>query len=422
MFMSYFLEHNRYMNIVGIGVILLIAFIFSKKKRHVDYKLVMNALVLQFIIGLLVLKFPLGREIVRIIADAVTRLYQFADEGAAFVFGSLSNPANPWGVIFAVKVLPIIIFFGALTSVLFYFGIIQKIVAAVNFILRPLLRTTGAESLCAISNSFLGQTEAPLLIRHYLDKMTKSEMLVVMVSGMGTISGSILAVYASFGVSASHMLAASVLAVPGSILIAKILYPETERAQIGADAKVEVCSNAENAFEAISIGTSDGMMLALNVGAMLIAFLALLALINSILLWLSGGANDLLGLMGASFALPAIDLNYIFSRLFAPFGYLLGLTGSDALKAGQLIGTKVSVNEFIAYSEMVKMHLSPRAEALITYALCGFSNFSCIGIQIGGIGALVPSKRKVLSQLGLYAVLGGALTNLLSAMIAGLLI
>lgn len=406
--LEYFLQYNRYMNLLGILVILGIAFLFSKHKSRVNLRLVLTGILLQLLIGFCVLRTDVGRWVVDKISYYISQLYQFADQGSEFVFGNLIKSDSPWGFIFAVKVLPIIIFFGAFMAVLFHFNVIQRVVGVINFFIRPLLGTSGAETLCAISNSFLGQTEAPLLIRHYLADMTRSEMLVVMVSGMATISGAILVVYAAMGVPAEHLLASCVMSIPAAIVIAKILLPETEKAKTSDGEGLEVTPSVhtENVFDALAAGTSDGLSLALNVGAMLISFLALLALINA--------------LLGAIY--PALSLQFIFAYLFAPFGYLLGFTGTDALAAGQLIGTKVAVNELIAYGDMVKMNLSERATDILTYALCGFSNFSCIGIQIGGIGALVPSKRQWLTQLGLYAVLGGALSNLMCAMMAGLLL
>lgn len=420
--MSYLLEYNRYMNLLGIFVILFIAFLFSKKRKDINYKLVINALVLQCVIGFAILRTELGRLFVGKVAAVIEGLYHFAGAGIGFVFGSLSNAEGPWGVVFAIKILPIIIFFGAFMSLLFHLGIVQLIVYIISYCMRPILGTSGAETLCAISNSFLGQTEAPLLVKPYLKNMTKSEMLVVMVSGMATISGALLAVFASMNVPAVHLLTASVMSIPASLLIAKILLPETEKAQTAGGSNIEFEHTTSNVIDAVSAGTSDGLYLALNVGAMLISFLSLLALINFLLGWGTGHINDFLSVLGVSWQLPLLNLNLIFSYLFAPFGYLLGLTGVEALKAGALLGTKVAVNEFIAFTELVSMQLSTRAEALLTYALCGFSNFSCIGIQVGGIGALVPEKRAWLCELGLYAVLGGALSNLLNAMIAGLLL
>lgn len=401
---DYLLEYNRYCNIVGIFVVLMIAYFFSFHRSRIDYRLVAYGLFLQFLIGFFVLRTDVGQYCVDIIAQGVTSLYAFADDGSRFIFGSLVDAGGPWSFIFAVKVLPVIIFFGAFMSLLFYFGIIQRIVIAINYVVQPLLGTSGAETLCAISNSFLGQTEAPLLIRHYLKTMTKSEMLVVMVSGMGTISGAILVVFAAMGVPPKHLLTASMMAIPSTLIIAKILYPETVESKT-AQISVNIKSTSANVFDAIASGTSDGLQLALNVGAMLISFIALLALINSILSTLFG-----------------ITLNAIFAYLFSPFGFLLGFNYAQAMAIGELIGTKVAVNELIAYGQLVSMDLPERAVNIVTYALCGFSNFSCIGIQIGGIGALVPEKRTWLTELGLYAVLGGTLANLLSALIAGLLL
>jgi CNT family concentrative nucleoside transporter len=421
---SYFLQYNRYLNVCGIVVVLAIAYFFSRHKKHINYALVLKALALQFTIGFFTLKTAMGIFVVERCAACVSQLYLFAQEGSGFLFGKLLNAQGPWEFIFAFQVLPVIIFFGAFMGVLFHFNIIQSVVWLLNKIVQPILGTTGAETLCAIANSFLGQTEAPLLIRHYLHAVTKSEMLVVMVSGMATISGAILVVYAGMGVPAAHLLASSVMSIPASIMIAKILYPETEKPMSSEDDAVAATTieASGNIFDAIASGTSDGLQLSLNVGAMLIAFLGLLALVNALL-----GCGCVLVQMvlvqcGSDMQVPVLSIEYIFSFLFAPFGYLLGFEGSEALQVGQLIGTKIAVNELIAYSSLVKMGLSERATMITTYALCGFSNFSCIGIQIGGIGALVPQKRAWLTQLGLYAVLGGALSNILSALVAGILL
>ena len=402
---DYLLQHNRYCNFAGILVILLIAYFFSVKRSHINYRLVVYGLLMQFVIGFFVLRTGVGRYCVDMIARGVMNLYAFADEGSRFVFGSLVDASGPWAFIFAIKVLPVIIFFGAFMSVLFYFGIVQRIVLVVNYVVQPLLHTSGAETLCAIANSFLGQTEAPLLIRQYLKKMTKSELLVVMVSGMGTISGAILVVFVAMGVPASHLLTASMMAIPSTLVIAKILYPETEKSETSSASGIVIESESLNVFDALSSGTTDGLYLALNVGAMLISFIALLALINSVLA-----------------ATIGITLNAIFAYLFSPFGFLFGFDQPVAMAIGQLIGTKVAINEVVAYGQLVSMNLPERAVNIVTYALCGFSNFSCIGIQIGGIGTLVPEKRKWLTELGLYAVLGGTLANLMSAMVAGLLL
>lgn len=413
---SYLLEYNRYLNLLGIGVVLAIAWVFSRHKRQVNYRLVVSALALQVVLAYCMLKTATGKIVIESIARGVNHLYEYADQGTSFVFGNLANASGPWGVVFAIKVLPIIIFFGAFMALLFHFGIIQQIVAALGFVVRPLLGTTGSETLCALANTFLGQTESPLLIRNYLATMTKSELLVVMVSGMGTISGSILAVYASMGVPIAHLLSSSVIAVPATILIAKILLPETEKV-VDSVASVNKQETKGNVFEAVSAGTSDGLSLTLNVGAMLIAFIALIALLNGLLEGSAAQLNSWFAL-----GLPVINLDYIFSWIFYPFALLLGFTGHDASSVAQLLGTKVAVNEFLAYHKMVAMQLPERVQTLTTYALCGFSNFSSIGIQVGGIGALVPNKRQWLTELGLTAVLGGALSNLLTALLVGLFI
>ncbi len=415
--LSYFLEYNRYLNFVGIFVILGIAVLMSNNRRHIPWRLVFTGLLLHLVIAFTVLKTTIGQNVIGFVAGIFTKLYEAADIGIDFMFGSLADPTAPWGFIFAIKVLPVIVFFGALMSLLFYFGIVQFFVQGINKVIRPLLGTTGPETLCAVANSFLGPTEAPLLIRHYLKKMTKSEFLVMMISGMGTISGGILAVFAIMGVPASHLLAASVMAIPATIIIAKIIYPETEPTEAMCDATASIELQSGNALDAVAQGTSDGMWLAFNVGAMLITFLALIGVINGLLGYVSGLINYHLNV-----GMPIISLNYIFSWICLPFGWLLGFTGDEAFKAGQLIGTKIAVNEVIAYGEMLKMGLSERTGSIITYALCGFSNFAVIGIQIGGIGALVPERRQWISELGMRAVFGGALANLLSAMVASLLL
>lgn len=421
MVFAYLLEHNRFLNLLGIFVILGIAWLCSKERKAVNYRLIMHALLVQFIMAFFILKTNIGQIILNKIAFYVAKLYEFADKGAAFIFGDLSNQFGPWGFIFGFKVLPVIIFFGAITSVLFYWGIIQRCVTLINRLIQPLLGTSGPETLCAVTNSFLGQTEAPLLIRNYLHDMTKSELFVVMVSGMGTISGAILVVFAAMGVPIAHLLAASAMSIPSTILIAKILVPETEHEK-NKEATVTLHSQSTNMFDALATGTLEGLSLAVNVAAMLISFVALIALLNYMLGFGAYKINELFYYSGISYRLPLLSLEMIFGYLFAPFAWLLGFTGQEAVDIGALLGTKVAVNEVIAYQAMVKMMLPERAVDIVTYALCGFSNFSCIGIQIGGIGALAPTKRAWLTELGIYAVLGGSLANMLNAMIAALLL
>jgi len=423
MFMvDYFIEHNRYMNLLGIVTILGIATLFSRKRSAINLKLVINGLLMQLVLAFFILKTEIGHSIFETISAGIGKLYQYAQAGTSFVFGNLTNASQPWGFIFAVNVLPIIIFFGAFMAILFHIGLVQLVVRGISFVVRPLLGTSGAETLSVIANSFMGQTEAPLLVRHYLAHMTKSEIMTLMVSGMAHVSGSILVVYAAMGVPAQHLLAASVMAMPGTIVIAKILLPETEKPQTATDAAIKFEKPATNILGSIAHGTSDGLNLAINVGAMLIAFISLIALANSLLGMMGRAMAMLLIYAGSSAVVPPLSLGFFFSYLFAPFSYLLGFTGQEALIVGKLLGTKVTINELVAYGEMMSAGLSERTIAIVTYALCGFSNFSSIGIQIGGLGALVPTKREQLSQFGLLALLGGSLSNLLSALIAALLL
>ena len=411
--LNFWLEYNRYLNVLGIIVVLLLCYLFSVKKEKIIWNLVFRALALQFAIGFFVLRTKIGETVVQSLANGIKHLYSYAEYGSKFIFGSLVDASQPWGFIFAFKVLPIIIFFAALTSVLFYWGIVQKLVGLLNFFVEPILKSSGPETLCAVANSFLGQTEAPLLIKNYLANMTKSELFVVMVSGMATISGGILAAFAAMGVPALHMLAASMMAIPASIMIAKILIPAGEKQD--QEVIIKDTSKAANFFDALATGTYDGLLLALNVGAALIVFTALLNLTDSFFHWFSSSLS-VFG-FNCNFGLKSL-LGYLFS----PFGYLLGFTGAEANYAGQLLGIKISANELLAYQEMLTLNLPERTVAIMTYALCGFSNFSCIGIQVSGIGAIAPNKRLWLTELGVKAVLASALANLLSAFIAGIIL
>lgn len=410
--MSFFaaLPSSHYTGLIGALAILGFAWLVSTDRKNIQPFMVAKAIGLQFLLAWFILCTQVGKNIFSSLANGFQRLYLFADEGAKFVFGNLANPAGAWGFIFGVKVIAIIIFFGALMSVLFHLRIVQKVVNVIAFVVQPLLGTSGAETLCAAANSMLGQTEAPLLIKHYLKNMTESEMLVVMVSGFATLSGGILAVYGGLGVPMQHLLSASVMAIPSSILIAKILLPETKKSKT-AEAEADLVPETTSVLDAISTGTTDGMHLAVNVAAMLISFISMIALVNFLLGW----ATSLV--FGT-----AITLNVIFGKLFAGVAYLIGINGYELEIAGSLLGTKLVINEFFAYMQMVDSGLSARSQDILTYALCGFANFSCIGIQVGGIGALVPSKRPVLIRLGMRALLGGTLANLLNAAIASLFI
>ena len=406
---TYLFQSGRYISFFGIAVILGVAFLFSRHKNKVNIRLVISALIMQFILAFCILRTAIGRDLFAALSAGFSKLYQFSGAGGRFVFGGLADVTGPWGPLFFVTVVPIIIFFGALMALLYHFGIVQMAVRGVSFLIRPILGTTGAETLCAASNSMLGQTEAPLLIRKYLDSMTESEILLVMISGMATMNGALLAVYGSMGVPMLHLLSASIMSIPGAILISKILLPETKK--IDGDGSIVMERDTKNALDAISKGTSDGMHLAVNVVAMLIAFISLIAFINYVL----GGITQYA--FGARYTLDTF-----FSKIFSWVAVLIGVPFQDKSAAGALLGQKLVINEFVAYANFVKMELTPRAKTILTYALCGFSNFSCIGIQIGGIGALAPKKRHVLIKLGMTAVLGGTLANFLNAAIAGLFV
>jgi len=408
------LPTGRWIGVLGALIILGVAFLASTDRRRIKIDMVVKAFGVQVLLAYCILCTSVGRSIFSALANGFQILYSFANEGAAFVFGGLINSKASWGFIFGVKVIPIIIFFGALMSVLFHLRIVQAVVRGIAFVVRPLLGTSGAETLCAAANSMLGQTEAPLLIKNYLKTMTDSELLVVMVSGMATLSGAILAVYGGLGVPMQHLLSASVMSIPGAILISKMLLPETKHEKTEDKSVASMEPETSNILDAISVGTTDGMSLAVNVAAMLISFISLIALVNyllgSITSWCCG---------------TAVTLNVIFGKIFSGVAYFLGVSGAEQEVAGSLLGTKLVINEFVAYAELVdlvKAGLSVRSQAILTYALCGFSNFSCIGIQIGGIGALVPTKRSKLTKLGLRALLGGTLANFLNAAIASLFI
>lgn len=419
MILDYLLAYNRYACLIGIIAILGLTWLFSMGRRTINWWQVLKAFLLQAGLGLLLLRVPfIEGSILMPVSNAFNQLFRYACVGSKFLFGNLIEPCDAWGSVFAFRVLPVIIFFAALSAILYYFGIIQFVVYWLNRAIRPILGTSGPETLSTTANIFLGQTEAPLLIKNYLAHMSRSEMFVIMVSGMAHISAAIMAVYATMGVPMKHMLIAAVMAVPGSILIAKMMLPE-EKGRSGQDT-VTFEEQKGSFFGALFQGTSSGVSLAVNVGAMLLVFLALLPLINDLIGWLGVLLNYPLAYAGV--VLPALSLNYLFGLIFAPFAYLLGMTGGEAMMAGQILGSKVTLNEFIALQQMVQSHFSERALILLTYATCAFANFSSIGIQVGGIGALVPERREWLTQLGMRAVLASSLVNLLSACIIGLML
>jgi concentrative nucleoside transporter, CNT family len=404
----------------GLIVIMTIAYAISTNRRAIDRRTVAWGLSLQIIFALLVLKTTIGQRVFQTLGGLINRLLDFASVGSSMVFGPLGNKTvwpriitnvlGPEGaqysVLFAFQVLPTIIFIAALFAVLYYFGVMQLVVRAFAIMMRRVMKASGAESLNVAASIFMGQTEAPLTIRPFLPRMTESELMTVMTSGMAHISGGIMAAYILFGIEAQHLLTAVIMTAPGTLMMAKIFVPETEVPETTGTVKLEVERTDVNVIDAAGRGTGEGLQLALNVGAMLISFLALVALINA-----------LLGLVGLS-------LQQIFGWLFAPVAWSMGVPWRDAPTIGNLLGTRMALNEFVAYSQLgpMKSALDPRSFTIATFALCGFANFSSIGIQIGGIGALAPTRRHDLARLGLRAMLAGTLANFITATIAGFLL
>lgn len=440
--------------IIGIIILLGIAFLISNNKKRINWRLVLSGLAIQITLAIFIIKGdqlgqffgPLGwiKEFFRFVSSFFVLILNFTTEGAKFVFGSLGlGPGNEGslGVFFAFQVLPTIIFFASLMSLLYYLGVMQKIVQGMAWFMARVMGTSGAESLSCTANIFVGQTEAPLMIKPYLKGMTQSELLTIMVGGMATIAGGVMAAYiqilgTAFAQAnnipireaqllfATHLLGASVMAAPAALLISKIMYPETGEPETKGTVKVSVEKNASNAIEAAAVGASEGMTLALNVAAMLIAFIALIALINYFLGWVGdifGFNQALITQFGHKFS-----LQLIFGSILQFVAYGIGVPWDSAYNFGTLIGTKVVLNEFVAYLDMSKLVelkslVNEKAILMATYALCGFANFSSIAIQIGGISPLAPNRRADLAKLGIRAVIGGTLATLLTATLAGIL-
>ena len=404
---------DRFIGILGVIVILGIAYLFSENKKKINWRLVATGLGLQIIFALIILKVPFGRKVFEAASGFITRILDFTAEGTTFLFGNLTDQAT-FGSIFALNVLPTIIFFSALMGILYYLGIMQAIVKFIAKGICKLLGTSGAETLSAVGNIFLGQTEAPLLVRPYISSMTKSEMTAIMVGGMATVAGGVMAGYVAMGINAGHLLAASIMAAPAGLVLAKMLVPETEEPETKDITNIEVEKTASNVVEAAANGASDGLMLALNVAAMLLAFVALIALFNY-----------LIGLVGGLFGFPELSLNWILGKLFSPLAFVMGVPTGDLSAAGSLLGQKVMINEFVAYSDLSALSasgvLQEKTILIMTYALCGFANISSVAIQIGGIGAMAPNKKGTIPKLGFKALLGGALATCLTATIAGIL-
>jgi concentrative nucleoside transporter, CNT family len=422
--------------LLGIAAFLAIAYAFSANRRAVPWKLVGVGMALQIIFGFLVLRVDLVRIAVDAVGRFFVRILDFNRAGAEFLFGGLITNTETFGFLFAFNVLPTIIFFSALTSLLFYLGILQKIVFVFAWVMTRTMKLSGAESLSASANIFLGQTEAPLLIRHYLPTMTRSELMAVMVGGLATIAGAVMVAYigmlggpteAGQLVFAKHLLTASVMSAPAALLTAKILVPQTE--EVNQDLTVSKEKIGTNALEAIANGTSDGLRLAINVGAMLLVFTAMVAFVNWILSAGLGGWTGLNGWIAQSTdgRYAEFTLQYIFGLLFAPLAWLMGIDMGQLMLSGQIIGEKTILNEFYAYGTLARMKdtgvlTDVRAQIILTYALCGFSNIASIGIQVGGIGALAPNQRATLAQLGVKALIGGSIACFLTACVASMMI
>jgi CNT family concentrative nucleoside transporter len=406
--------------VAGLALLLALAYVFSTARRSIDYRTVCWGLALQFVVALLVLKTAAGQRVFQTLGAAINRLLDFAFVGSSFVFGPLGNrvvwpkimttvlgpEGAQYGVIFAFQVLPTIIFIAALFAILYYFGVMQLVVRAFAVMMIRVMRASGAESLNVAASIFMGQTEAPLTIRPFLPRMTESELMTVMTAGMAHISGGIMAAYILFGIKAEHLLTAVIMTAPGTLMMAKIFVPETQVPETMGTVKLEIERTDVNVIDAAGRGTGEGLALALNVGAMLISFLALIALVNAVL-----GLADL-------------SLEMIFGWVFAPIAWAMGVPWRDAPVIGNLLGTRMALNEFVAYAKLGSMQaaLDPKSFTIATFALCGFANFSSIGIQIGGIGALAPTRRHDLARLGLRAMLAGTLANFVTATIAGFLL
>ncbi|SNR81124.1 NupC/NupG family nucleoside CNT transporter [Lutibacter flavus] len=421
--------------VLGMVSLLLIAYLFSSNRKAINWKTVGAGLTAQLLIAVGVLKIPFIQAIFEFVGGIFTNILDYTAAGSEFLFGGLMN-IESYGFIFVFQILPTIIFFSALTSLLFYLGIIQIIVKGMAMMLTKLLKISGAESLSVAGNIFLGQTEAPLMIKAYLERMNRSEILLVMIGGMATVAGGVLAAYIGFlGGNdpvlrlhyAKHLLAASVMAAPGAIVISKMLYPQTE--SINTDVKVSQDKIGSNILDAIANGTTEGLKLAANVAAMLLVFVAIIAMLNGMLGWV-GDITNLNDWMAANTPYQKFTLESILGTIFAPLMWLIGVAKEDIMLMGQLLGVKLAASEFVGYIQLAELkdvtnltHFTYNKSVIMaTYMLCGFANFASIGIQIGGIGSLAPGQRKTLSEFGLKALIGGSIASLLSATIAGMII
>ena len=409
------------MSLVGIVSLLALAFLLSDNRKAVNPRTVIGAFAIQAGLGALVLYIPLGQQVLGAVSAGVGDVIGFANQGIGFLFGDLGN--FKVGFIFAVNVLPIIIFFSSLVAVLYYLGVMQQVVKVLGGGMQKLLGTSRTESLSATANIFVGQTEAPLVVRPYISRMTNSELFAVMVGGLASVAGSVLAGYAAMGVELKYLIAASFMAAPGGLLMAKLIKPETETPDDTELSDEDDAEKPANVIDAAASGASSGMKLAANVGAMLLAFIALIAMVNGLMGW-----------VGGFFDRPDLSLELLLGYLFSPLAFLIGVPMDEIVTAGSFIGQKLVVNEFVAYMDFVNYltpeaaaaanveMLSERTQIIITFALCGFANLSSIAILLGGLGVMAPSRRQDIARMGIKAVAAGTLSNLMSATIAGLML
>ena len=421
--------------VLGMGVLLFIAFLFSNNRKQIAWKTVGIGLLIQIIIAIGVLKVGIIKRIFEVMGSFFIKILEYTGAGTKMLLGEFGN-IETYGFIFVFQALPVIIFFSALSSILYYFGIIQKVVGFLAWGLTKIFKISGSESLSVAGNIFLGQTEAPLLIKAYLEKMNRSEIFLVMVGGMATVAGSVLGAYIGFLGGddpvqrlefAKSLLAASVMAAPGAVVIAKIIYPQTE--EIITDVKVSDTKIGENFLSAISIGTGEGIKMAVNVAAMLLVFIALIAMANSIF----SGIGSFVGLnswIDANTVYDSFSIEFVLGYVFAPLMWLVGVAKEDMTLMGQLLGIKLVASEFVGYTQLVDLKNSAsslhftyqKSVIMATYMLCGFANFASIGIQVGGIGIIAPKTRKMLTELGFKAMIAGSIVSLMSATIAGIIL
>lgn len=404
---------DRFISLLGLLAMVGFAFLLSTDRKRINWRTVISGILLQVLLGVLILKTDLGMAGAAKAKDFFKAIIDYTNVGTDFVWGKLGNPKQLGGFVFATMVLPTIIFMSSLMSILYHIGVMQYVVKGAAWIMEKVMKTSGAESLSAAANIFVGQTEAPLVVKPYVDKMTNSELMSLMTGGMATVAGGVLAAYVGFGIDAGHLLVASFMSAPAALVCAKLMVPETETPLTEGEVKVEMPKTSVNLVDAAANGAAEGLKLALNVGAMLLAFVALIGMLNGIM-----------GFIGGYFGNGSLTVETILGYVFAPVAFIMGVPWAESVTVGALLGKKMVVNEFVAYIDLaaVKDKLSPRSVTISTYALCGFANFSSIAIQLGGIGTMAPSRRTDLAKLGIKSLIGGTIACFMTATIAGLLL